>query len=159
MRELSYRVRCDGQRQHFAGRCLPEEEGQRFAVHRLIAIDRHVHLAGVAGLVEIDVRHSDALIAEEGDDAVVAVRIVGVAYLHFAADRHIERVLMLIGFAVRTDGFDGVLDTQRIQQSVFVREVDDIGVHAYRYIAREGEAKRFLLHRIHATGRAVDGQP
>ena len=90
-----------GQVVHLAGRCLPQAEMYLLAIHLIVAEDGEVHFGLVGHIVEVHIRHTDALIVVEGNNFVIRVGIEDITYLNLSAERHVIRELAGLGFLVR----------------------------------------------------------
>ena len=110
-------------------------------------------------MIESDIRHTDALVAEHSIDDILLIGIIIVVDEHLAAYRHIERIFILVNRVIRRFSRNGIVYLKRVAQSVRVGEVDDIGIYTHRHILVEGQTQDLFLRGVKRTVRPIDGKP
>ena len=141
------------------GRSLPEQEADRLAVHRIVTEDSQVDIGRITDIVERYIRLSHALVMIDRIDDIAFVRIVSAVHQYLGADGHVECIFTFVHTLVRRHGLDGIFDMQRFAQSVFVREIDDIAVLAYRRLTVEGQPHLYFAHRVNRTVGLINREP
>ena len=141
------------------GRSLPEQEADLLAVHRIVTEDSQVDIGRIADIVERYIRLSHAFVMVDGIDDIAFVRIVSAVHQYLGADGHIKRIQTFVHIVVRRHGLDGIFDMQRFAQSVFVRQINDIAVLAYRRLTVEGQPHLYFAHRVNRTVGLINREP
>ncbi len=141
------------------GRSLPQAELDRLAVHLFFAEDGDEDVGLVGDIVEVHIRHTDALIVAERDDFVIRVGIEDISDLDLSAERHVIREFACLGFFVRAFGRHLNLDEERFGQSLIVCQIDHMVMQTGFENFLDGESNRLLILCFECTLCGRDGEP